>query len=369
MAGQRADTTDYRRLFLEDIPLLDTRAPAEFSRGAFPRAISLPLMSDEERAAVGTCYKQRGQAAAITLGHELVSGELRERRLAAWRDWAEAHPEGYLYCFRGGLRSQIVQQWLTAAGVPYPRVLGGYKAMRRFLIDTLEAQVQAGRFLLVAGATGSGKTRAVAGLPRAVDLEGLARHRGSAFGGLLQPQPSQIDFENALAIELLRLEASRGAVFLEDEGRLIGRLALPEILRGRMAEAPLLLIDEPVEARVQVLLEDYVEDLGERYRRAHGEAGPQLHRQRLLDDLSRIRKRLGGERLQRVSALIDAAFDAQWRSGSLEAHREWIALLLVEYYDPMYHYQIGQRAGDRLFVGPRRELMEFARGLVEHAGH
>jgi tRNA 2-selenouridine synthase len=136
MAGSRVDSSDYAGLFLADTPLLDTRAPLEFARGAFPAARNLPLMSDEERAAVGSCYKQRGQDAAIALGQELVSGVIRDARITAWREFARAHPEGYLYCFRGGLRSQIVQQWLRDSGIDYPRVSGGYKAMRRFLIDT-----------------------------------------------------------------------------------------------------------------------------------------------------------------------------------------------------------------------------------------
>ena len=229
---QRADTSDYRRLFLDRAPLLDTRAPTEFARGSFPGATSLPLMSDEERAAVGICYQAQGQAAAIALGHRLVAGELRERRLAAWRDFAGAHPDGYLYCFRGGLRSQIVQRWLAEVGVDYPRVLGGYKAMRRFLLGTLEAQAQRGDFVLVAGATGSGKTRAIAALPRAIDLEGLARHRGSAFGRLLEPQPSQIDFENALAVALLRLDTAAAPLFLEDEGGSSGAWPCPRPCAG-----------------------------------------------------------------------------------------------------------------------------------------
>lgn len=360
MSDARADSTDYARLFLDDVPLLDTRAPAEFAHGSFPLATNLPLMTDDERAAVGTCYKQRGQAAAIALGHELVSGALRAERLAAWKAFAEAHPEGYLYCFRGGLRSQIVQQWLAEAGVHYPRVLGGYKAMRRFLLDTLEREATRAELVLVAGATGSGKTRAVTALSRAVDLEGLARHRGSAFGRLLDAQPSQIDFENALAVALLKRARQSGPVILEDEGRLIGRVSLPESLREAMAEAPLLVIDEPLPSRVQVLLEDYVLDLGERFAAAYGEEGPQRHRQRLLEDLLRIRKRLGGERQQRVAALIDTAFAEQWRSGSVEAHRAWIERLLTEYYDPMYAYQMAQRQGRRLFVGSREALIAFA---------
>jgi tRNA 2-selenouridine synthase len=367
MGAGRGDTEDFRRLFLADAPLLDTRAPLEFARGAFPTATNIPLMSDEERAAVGTCYKQHGQAAAIALGHELVGGATREQRLARWCDFARRHPDGYLYCWRGGLRSQTVQDWLREAGIPYPRVVGGYKALRRFLIDTLDTCAAQLRLVLVAGATGSGKTRVIRALPRAPDLEGLARHRGSAFGRLLEPQPTQIDFENALAIALLKLAEDPGPVFLEDEGRLVGRVALPETLRQAMSHAPLLVVEEPFEARVQVLLEDYVIDLGARFDAEHADRGVALHRERLLGDLARIRKRLGGERTQQVAQLMDAAFDAQARGAGIDAHREWIRVLLRDYYDPMYEYQMAQRGGERLFRGPREALIAVAREMAGDA--
>ncbi len=182
-------------------------------------------MSDAERAQVGICYKQQGQDAAIKLGHQLVSGELKAQRLAQWAAFARQHPQGYLYCFRGGLRSQTVQRWLREEGIDYPLVIGGYKAMRRFLLEELERSLASASFVLVSGKTGTGKTRVIAHLARAVDLEGLANHRGSSFGQMPTPQPSQIDFENGLSIALLRLLAkSSGPIFLEDEGRLIGCL-------------------------------------------------------------------------------------------------------------------------------------------------
>ncbi|WP_439106329.1 tRNA 2-selenouridine(34) synthase MnmH [Congregibacter sp.] len=355
----RVDTSDYARLFLADIPLLDTRAPVEFLAGAFPSAQSLPLMSDEERAAVGTCYKNQGQEAAITLGHELVSGELREQRLASWQQFAEDNPNGYLYCFRGGLRSQLVQQWLAESGVDYPRITGGYKAMRRFLIDTLDTLANEADIILVGGATGTGKTRLINALPRSIDLEGLARHRGSAFGRLLEEQPTQINFENAVAIALLKLSQSKGPVILEDEGQLIGRLALPASLRARMSEAPLVVLEYSIEERVQVVLEDYILDLGERYRRAHGDAGPGVHRERLLGDLERTRKRLGGERHQHIATLMESAFDLQQQTGSAEGHRDWIRPMLADYYDPMYNYQLSKREGRRLCSGDRESLKAF----------
>jgi tRNA 2-selenouridine synthase len=290
----RTDTDDYRALFLGDAPLMDMRAPAEFARGAFPTATSLPLMTDDERAEVGTCYKQRGQAAAIALGHSLVSGAVRADRLRVWSDFVRRHPDGYLYCFRGGLRSRTVQQWLRDAGVDYPLVKGGYKAMRRFLLEELERSAARADLVLISGKTGTGKTRVIQRIERSVDLEDLANHRGSTFGQLPEPQPSQIDFENALSIALMKLlHREKSPIYLEDEGRLIGRVCLPDSLRLKMSQAPMLVVEEPLRRRVDIVLEDYVLDLGQRYVEHYGEAGASLHREKMQRDLARIRKRLG----------------------------------------------------------------------------
>lgn len=207
----RPDSDDYPRIFLQDVPLIDVRAPIEFQQGAFAQAVNLPLMIDSERQAVGTCYKQHGQQAAIALGHSLVNGKLREQRTAAWLAACAARPEGYIYCFRGGLRSQLVQQWLHEAGVDYPRITGGYKALRNYLLGVLTQSAQL-PMVLVGGNTGSGKTLLVNELADGVDLEGAARHRGSSFGRTLVGQSSQIDFENRLAVLLLKNSMVAAAV-------------------------------------------------------------------------------------------------------------------------------------------------------------
>ncbi len=219
------DITDYRTLFLNDVPMMDTRAPIEFAKGAFPGVLNLPLMNDLERQRIGTCYKQHGQQAAITLGHQLVSGEVKAARLQAWVDFTRAHPEGVLYCFRGGLRSQIVQQWLSQdAGIDYPRD----KAMRTFLMQTVEQTVAQSDFVLLGGMTGTGKTDVILQLDNSLDLEGHANHRGSSFGKRATGQPSNIDFENRLAVDLLKKRARGIEQFVvEDESRMVGRCALP----------------------------------------------------------------------------------------------------------------------------------------------
>ena len=357
----REDTADYRGLFIEDVPLLDTRAPVEFARGSFPAAVNLPLMTDDERHRVGICYKEHGQAAAIELGHELVSGDTREARTRAWCEFARQHPHGYLYCFRGGLRSATARQWMRDAGVDYPLVIGGYKAMRRFLMEELERAASSLALYLVAGRTGTGKTRVIEALSGSVDLEGLAHHRGSSFGRLLDPQPAQIDFENALSVDLLRRRAAGATrLVLEDEGKLIGRLYLPECLRNAMQRSPLLLVEEPVESRVQVIYEDYVVDLGERYAARYPLDGAGRHSQHLREGLARIRKRLGGALYAEIDGTMAEAFQ---RSDSA-LHRRWIEQLLVQYYDHMYDYQMQQREGEILARGSRDEIIARAGELT-----
>lgn len=169
----RDDTEDYQRIFLEDVPLIDVRAPIEFQQGAFPLAVNLPLMNDRERQMVGTCYKQQGQQAAIALGHSLVNGKLRAQRTQAWVEQVVRQPTGYLYCFRGGLRSQLVQQWLHEAGINYPRIMGGYKALRHFLLTTLESAMTL-PMVIVGGNTGCGKTLLINEMAAGIDLENLA---------------------------------------------------------------------------------------------------------------------------------------------------------------------------------------------------
>ncbi len=360
----RDDCTDYRQLFLDDVPLMDMRAPIEFSKGAFPGAINLPLMDDQERQKVGTCYKQQGQAAAIALGHQLVSGNGKQARLDAWAAFAKANPQGYLYCFRGGLRSQIVQQWLKElAGIQYPRVVGGYKAMRNFLLDTTEHAVAECEFVLIGGLTGTGKTDVLQELDNVLDLEGHANHRGSSFGKRATGQPAQIDFENRLAIDILKKRARGIEQFvLEDEGRIVGSCSLPLELYQGMQHYPMVWLEDSFDNRVERILRDYVTNLCAEFVGLHGEdAGFTLFADRLRQSLLNIRKRLGGERYQRLADLLRLALDEQLRSGAVDLHRAWIEGLLNEYYDPMYAYQRDAKSDRIEFAGDRVEVREYLR--------
>ena len=343
----------YEDLLLNRRPLLDLRAPVEFARGAMPDADSLPLMTDDERAQVGTRYKAEGQAAAIALGHALVSGEVRSARLQAWCDWVDAHPDGVLYCFRGGLRSQTVREWLAETGRDVPLVEGGYKALRRHLIDRLEACAQTLPPIVIGGRTGTAKTTLIERLPRSVDLEGLANHRGSAFGRRVGGQPTPIDFENALALRLMTLASEGDQAFaIEDESRNVGRLSVPPTLLERMGAAPIALVEMPVAFRVDVTLEAYVVGACNEHVAAYGqETGFKRFAEQLRDSLGRIRKRLGGQRHDEVSKQLEDALAQHGRDGDVDGHRVWIERLLVGYYDPMYDYQLQQKLDRVAFRG------------------
>ena len=300
---------------------VDLRAPVEFARGALPGAVNLPLMTDAEREQVGTAYVQQGKAAAIKLGHALVSGPVREARMNAWREHFEAHPEALLYCARGGLRSETVQHWLREAGIDVPRVAGGFKAIRQLCLDVLESAPTEKPFFIVGGRTGCGKTAILPDIAGAIDLEALANHRSSAFGGYGTPQPPQVGFENALATAFLCHQ--HATIVLEDESRSIGHVALPPQWYDTMRGAPLIVVESTMEERCGRIQHEYVDvPLSE------GEDAEALH-QRLAGAVSRIQRRLGSERHGEVQKLLDQAFEGN-------DHTPWIERLLVWYYDPAY---------------------------------
>lgn len=357
----RIDTENYAQLFLNDTPLIDTRAPMEFAHGSFPNAVNLPLMSDEQRALIGTEYKKSGQQSAIALGHELVQGEAKDALIDAWKDFAHQHPNGYLYCFRGGLRSQISQQWLREAGCNYPRVIGGYKAMRQYLLQSLPVSMQQGPVLVLSGQTGCAKTQLLQGIAQAVDLEGLANHRGSAFGKRVHGQPSQIGFENAVAIELLKRRhvSKQQAIVLEDESHLIGRNVLPEVLLVAMQQAPIAMIETALEQRVQHTYQNYIlHKLQEWQEFVGAEQGFIAFAEELQASLASLKRRLGGWRYQQVHLQMQSALVSH-QHGHSEQHIHWIRTLLKDYYDPMYQYQLSKKSDRIVFRGSYDEVEQY----------
>ncbi len=352
----------YFNLFNQEIPLLDVRAPVEFLKGAFSQASNHPLLTDSERQRIGATYKQSGQEAAIELGHLLVNDSTKEERVKSWQQWYQQNPAGWLYCFRGGLRSQIVQEWLSEAGVECPRVPGGYKALRQFLIDKIDRDSELRHFVVLAGPTGSGKTALLKRLDDAIDLEGLAGHRGSAFGTQLAGQPTQINFENDLAVQLLKQHADESApLFIEDESQAIGSLSVPHSLYKTMKLAPMALVREPLETRTRTILNDYICDNLHTFTLHEPERAFTQFSTYLLDSLSRIQRRLGGDRYAEVHADMQEAIRIQNETGQTDAHSLWISKLLTYYYDPMYAYQLSKRKDKIVFEGSGEDFLLWAR--------
>ena len=348
---------DFPRLWQNRTPLLDVRAPAEFARGAFPHSKNIPLLDDQQRQAVGQCYRHRGRQAAIALGEQLVSGAIRQQRLQQWQSWLARHPNPALYCFRGGLRSSIVQQWLGQEGIRVPRVAGGYKALRHSLIEQIEQFASGDHLILIAGKTGSGKTHLLNSLPNSLDLEGLARHRGSAFGRRVPPQATPVAFENQLAIHLLTLHwGKQQRVAMEDESRAIGSVAVPLALYQRMGQAPIAVLECSLEQRVDTIHQDYIQSNYQDFRRWYPAQAEQRFAASLLQALERIRRRLGDERCSRIKGLLQDAIVQQFQQDDSGAHRQWIRELLIGYYDPMYEYQLGRKIQRVVFRGSRDEL-------------
>ena len=354
------DSADYQQIFFNDYPLIDVRAPVEFTQGAFPTATNLPLMNDKEREAVGICYKQRGQEAALNLGYSLVKGPLRQQRLEQWQQFCQNNPNGYIYCFRGGLRSHIVQQWLKESGVDYPLIVGGYKALRNYLIQ-VNQQIAAQPMYVIAGNTGCGKTILINELPQGIDLEGAARHRGSSFGKTLQGQSSQINFENRLAITLLKKSDSgikRWAI--EDESKVIGSNYVPLEMYRAMAQSPIVVIEDPFEIILVRLRSEYIDRMYSSYVQAYGtEEGWLKFSNYLQQGLYAIKKRLGNERYQQLALMMNSALERQNRGYSSDVHLTWLTLLLTDYYDPMYTYQLEKKAERIIFRGNYAEVRAF----------
>jgi tRNA 2-selenouridine synthase len=296
--------------------IFDVRSPAEFARGAIPNASSLPLFDDAEREIVGITYHIEGRTAALKRGLELVGPKLRwlveqvETRLLPGQTVG-------LYCWRGGMRSAAMGWLLEFYGFHVVLLRGGYKAFRRFAL----AQFEARRTLyLLSGCTGAGKTAVLSLLAArgeaTIDLEALACHRGSAFGALgLSPQPTQQNFENALAVELWRNRAAE-RIWIEDESRRIGTLTIPEALWRQMLAAPIIALDVPLDRRIEHLVQEY------------GSFPPC----ELAQCLAAIRERLGAERYAR-------ALDALER-GDLYS----VAQLALEHYDKAYRHSLRKRA-------------------------
>ncbi|MEM1229983.1 MAG: tRNA 2-selenouridine(34) synthase MnmH [Pseudomonadota bacterium] len=345
------DATAADRILLTglDAPgsLIDLRAPDEFRRGSLMGSVNLPILTDRERHEVGLRYRQEGQDSAIALGERLVSGAVREARIDGWETLLTAQPAATLYCWRGGLRSRRATQWLQARGLSVEASPGGYQALRRRALALLDTYPQHCPLLILAGRTGVGKTQVLGRSAASIDLEGLARHRGSAFGSLPQPQPTQVSFENALAAHCLdHRRRAPGQLLLEDESRTIGRVAVPEAWFGQMQSAPVVMLTAPLAERVAHIEAEYVTQP------LRSGTAPQELLARYLHAISRIRKRLGGVREQSLIKALRQGFEHGEHAG-------WIEALLTQYYDPMYDYQLKRKEARVRFSGDAQAVLDW----------
>ena len=292
---------------------MDVRSPGEFAKGHWPGATNIPLFSDEERAAVGTSYKQEGRLPAIHLGLSITGPKLAQHAAALDELRDQGNPR--LYCWRGGMRSASMA-WLAEQIDLKPTLLeGGYKTYRHWVQQQFE---QPWPLRVMGGRTGTGKTDLLLALEQKglaiLDLEGLAHHRGSTFGGLgLPPQPSTEHYENRLAEVLDRHRAGAAtAIWLEAESIQVGRCRIPKALFDQMQSAPVLEIQRSLEERVQQLVKVYGDQGGEA----------------LAEATERISRRLGPQRTKQ-------ALDAIQRSDWAEACRA-----TLDYYDRCYDREL-----------------------------
>ncbi len=294
-------------IWQQNLPIVDVRAPVEFSKGHIPGALNVPLLTNDDRHQVGLCYRQQGQKAAVQLGLQLVGPRLAD--LA--QEGMNIARSGSLivYCQRGGQRSQSMSWLWTQIGLRVWRIEGGYRKFRQWVNQELQ---RSHSLLLLAGGTGVGKTDILHALTNegeaVLDLEGYARHKGSAFGAIGEDKTAkQGHFENCLATQLHRIQGEK-PVWVESESQRIGNCQIPPQLWSDMQQSPRIYLERDRQQRVVRLCEDYKDASVEELQRA----------------LNGIRKRLGPEKYQR--AVNDL----------MEDNRAGVVDSVLDYYDRLY---------------------------------
>ena len=337
-------------LIQKKTPFIDVRSPAEFNQGSIPLSINIPILNDMEREIVGKAFKSSGQETAKKIGHQLVSGKIKNDRVNEWKKFIEVNPTSWLYCARGGLRSEIAQSWLKDIGLIIDRVDGGFKSIRNFCLEVFEHINEDNKdWLVLAGRTGSDKTGMINKLKNSIDLEGLANHRGSAFGARSTKQPSPVNFENFLTFEYLYHESNK--LVLEDESRTIGRLVIPSKFYDKMKKSKICIVEVPIEERVENIFNGYVAS------HLENDKNILLAKERFLANLDKIKKRLGASSHLIIKKKIQEAFS----NYDHNAHFDWIEKLIVSYYDNMYDYQLNKKIDRCIFKGNTLECLEYLR--------
>ncbi len=295
----------------EQFPIIDARSEGEFAQSHIPGTYNLPILTNEERVMVGTLYKERGSQKATLKGFELVGPRFHLIQKEAIAKFPER--KIIVYCWRGGMRSQILSWLLEMVGFQVFRLKGGYKTYRSYTFELIRGDW---KLIVVGGKTGTGKTRILKELrdqgEQIIDIEGLANHKGSSFGSIGQPpQPSVEQFENLFAEEL-RLLNPTIPTWVENESRKIGRLILTDRFYEQMCQSPLIDIQKSEHERIELIAEEYAD----------------LPAEELVAAVKRLTKRLGG--LRTAQAIEDIT------AGN---HPEWIANLLI-YYDKTYEFDL-----------------------------
>jgi tRNA 2-selenouridine synthase len=304
----RLDIIDFLKTGKES-KIIDVRSPAEYSKGHIPGAVNIPIFSDLERAKVGTTYKQQSREEAISLGLEIVGPKLKD--FAAMAKQEATNNELYVYCWRGGMRSAKMAWLFELVGINTSVLEGGYKSYRSQLLEVFK---NVPHLVVLQGPTGSGKTEILKEMQelgvQVVDLEGIAHHKGSAFGGLGQgEQPTTQQFQNDVYDAFLKLDLS-APIWVESESATIGRVYLPETLWQLMNSAKIVSIEIPRAERIENIIRQY------------GDFPADV----LCERVEQLAQRLGGAAVKEAVAYI--------KNGDLA---EAVDLLLT-YYDKSYSH-------------------------------
>jgi len=296
--------------------VVDVRSPGEFAEATIPGAINVPILDNQQRAQIGPLYKNEGTHVARTRGIEIVAPKIPQLIKDICAQRTNPRRPIIVFCWRGGLRSRAMTTFLQLAGYPAFQLRGGHKAFRRHVVDFFE-QGCWGRMLVLRGLTGVGKTRLLHQLAAqnqpVIDLEGLANHRGSAFGGVgLGEQPGQKQFEALLWEQLQHIPAD-GWALTEGESRHIGKLLLPQRFFRSLQTETTLWVETSLENRIKIILEDYCVN--------------QLPEEAFISPIQSLQRRLG---LAEVENMLELLRQKNWH--------ELVAELMLKYYDPLYRH-------------------------------